>query len=230
MQNNFQHFCLNKDSTIIQKGDEADWMYILYKGSVEIIYGDREKGEYLTKDSGYYFGDTGLQRNERRNATIKALTPCETLILFKTDYDKVIREGKRMQKMNNLKFLKTLPYFQNWDPSELNKFNNQLETIVHKPGEVLFNQGEISQIFFIVKKGWLVMESILDIDLFYKCPSSYNKWTITKMTRRVKFKVKELKEGDFFGHDEIINEWTRNSRVYSLHESQVFYMNILTFK
>ena len=47
------------------------------------------------------------------------------------------------------------------------------------------------------------MESILDIDLFYKYPSQNKKWMVTQMTRRVKFKVKELQEGDFFGHDEI---------------------------
>ena len=55
--------------------------------------------------------------------------------------------------MNNLKFLKKLPYFQTWDPSELTKFNNELETTVFKPGDVLFKQGEISQIFYIVKQG-----------------------------------------------------------------------------
>ena len=53
---------------------------------------------------------------------------------------------------------------------------------------------------------------------------------VTQMTRRVKFKVKELKEGDFFGHDEIISHSTRNSRVYSLHETTVFYLNIVNFR
>ena len=74
------------------------------------------------------------------------------------------------------------------------------------------------------------MESMLDIDLFYKYPSGPHKWMVTQMTRTVKYKVKELKEGDFFGHDEIVNQTRRNSKVYSLHESQAFYMNIVTFK
>lgn len=48
----------------------------------------------------------------------------------------------------------------------------------------------------------------------------------TQMTRRVKYKVKELKEGDFFGHDEYISGTNRKSSVYSFHESKLFYVNI----
>ena len=83
MQNIFLHIHSNKDDIIIRKGDDADWMYILYKGIVEVIFGNRDKGEYVTKESGFAFGDTGLQRQEKRNATIKAITQWDTLILFK---------------------------------------------------------------------------------------------------------------------------------------------------
>jgi len=49
-------------------------MYILYKGTVRIIFGDESKGEFVERESGTYFGETGLQTISKRNATISAMT------------------------------------------------------------------------------------------------------------------------------------------------------------
>jgi len=109
------------------------------------------------------------------------------------------------------------------------------------------------------------METVLDIDNFYKYPQDKNtgkltskriyffgyimkvyskdtnldkvtvgksssgdqtksfshKWMATQMTRRVRYKVKELKQGDFFGHDEIIAGCKRTTTIYSKHEAKV---------
>ena len=80
--------------TIIVKGDYADWMYVLYKGSVEVILDDSYKGAPIIMENGAYFGHTGLQKEEKRSATIQANEYCETLILYNTDFDKVIKEQK----------------------------------------------------------------------------------------------------------------------------------------
>ena len=86
----------------------------------------------------------------------------ETLLsCSNNDYDKVIREAKKLQKLNNLKFLKKMKFFRNWDPNDLNTLNNELETIMYQPNSDLFMQGDATLIFYIVKQGSLIMESML---------------------------------------------------------------------
>lgn len=205
-------------------------MYILYKGDVRIVFGNEDKGEYVDRESGTSFGDTGLQTISRRNASIYALTDWETLILYKVDYDRVIKDSEKLQKLENFKFLKAMSFFKDWPFEELNAFNERLASIVYKPSDKVYDQGEASNIFYIVSKGSLQMETTLDIDLFYKYPQGKKKWMVTQMTRKVKYKVKELKVGDFFGHDEIIGNTKRVTTVYSSHEARVFYMNLVVFK
>lgn len=205
-------------------------MYILYKGTVDIYIGEvGAPVNIIPVDAGSTFGDTALQNNAKRGATVLAQTTCETLILYKNDYDKVIKEGRKLQKNENLKYLNKLPYFEKWRLEVLNDFNDDLESRVLKPRETLYKQGDSAVVFYIVRHGILHMESLLDVDLYYKYPQDKNKWMVTQMTKRVKYKVKELKEGDFFGHDEIIEGTDRNTTVYSLHESKVFYMNLTSF-
>ena len=45
------------------------------------------------------------------------------------------------------------------------------------------------------------------------------------MTRRVKYRIKEINEGEMFGHEEILSGTRRCCRVYALHEAKVFYLN-----
>ena len=64
---------------------------------------------------------------------------------------KLFEKANKLQKMNNLKFLQKLQFFKNWDPDELNLFNNELENVTFKPGDHLYNQGDATLMFFIVK-------------------------------------------------------------------------------
>lgn len=43
-------------------------------------------------------------------------------------------------------------------------------------------------------------------------------------------RVKELREGDMFGHEEIYDSCNRKCKVTSIEESEVFYMNVADFK
>jgi CRP-like cAMP-binding protein len=205
-------------------------MYILYKGRVRIVFGDESKGEFVEREASTFFGETGLQTISRRNATIYALADWETLILYKNDYDKAIKDAEKLQKLENFKYLKSMDYFKPWNYEDLSQFNDKLSSIVYKPNDIVYKQGDAPTQFYIVSKGVLYMETILDIDMFYKYPQGKNKWMTTQMTRRVRYKVKELKEGDFFGYDELISNSKRKTTVYSLHESRVYYMNAVLFR
>ncbi|CAI2379280.1 unnamed protein product [Moneuplotes crassus] len=213
----------NPGDVIIRKGDDGDCMYILYKGKIKIIWGDESKGQFVEKDSGFSFGADALLDDAKRSATVVATSVCDTLVVLKTDFNKCIKDTEKLQKLETFKYLKEMDFFKKWTFEDLLLFNEKLKPLQYKPDQKVYVQGENTNMIYIVFKGTLVMQSDLDLDLFYKYPGGKNKWMVTKMTRRVRSKIKELHDGDIFGHEDFILGTMRSSTVYSKHESKVFY-------
>lgn len=77
-------------SAIITEGEEGDTLFILNAGNVRILRntlaGDSFALVNLSADANVYFGEIALIDNDRRSATVTALTDCETLTLTRKDY------------------------------------------------------------------------------------------------------------------------------------------------
>ncbi len=83
-------------SQIICEGDEGDTLYILNSGSVRILRNTLDKELFalvnLNADQNIFFGEIALIDNDRRSATVTALTDCETLNFTRTNYLKLCEE------------------------------------------------------------------------------------------------------------------------------------------
>lgn len=77
-----------KDEVIVREGDDSDSFYLIREGYVRVVKamagGEQRTVAYL-KD-GAYFGETGLLRSERRNATIIAMGKVEVIQVMKDDF------------------------------------------------------------------------------------------------------------------------------------------------
>jgi voltage-gated potassium channel len=70
---------------LIRKGDEADSMYFIVSGEVEV---DQENGAPKGRlGAGEFFGEIALIAERTRTATITALSPCKLLLLHKGDFE-----------------------------------------------------------------------------------------------------------------------------------------------
>lgn len=70
---------------LIRKGDQADSMYFIVSGEVEV---DQENGAPKGRlGAGEFFGEIALIADRTRTATITALTPCKLLLLHKDDFE-----------------------------------------------------------------------------------------------------------------------------------------------
>ena len=74
---------------IFEKGDEADSMYIIEIGRVEI---NLDPNPSVIKDQGDFFGEMGLVSENPRNATITTLDEVKLLQLKKEDLEELIEE------------------------------------------------------------------------------------------------------------------------------------------
>jgi voltage-gated potassium channel len=71
---------------LIRKGDEADSMYFIVSGEVEV---DQESAAPKSQlGAGDFFGEIALIAERERTATVTALSPCKLLLLHKDDFDK----------------------------------------------------------------------------------------------------------------------------------------------
>lgn len=84
-----------KEEVIIQSGTKGDRMYFIARGSVEIVTDNDTVLNVLEKGS--YFGEICLLTNDRRTATVRALTPCDLCTLNKKDFEELIIEFPEMK-------------------------------------------------------------------------------------------------------------------------------------
>jgi voltage-gated potassium channel len=70
---------------LIRKGDQADSMYFIVSGEVEI---DTQTGAPRGRlGAGEFFGEIALIAERPRTASVTALTPCRLLVLHKDDFE-----------------------------------------------------------------------------------------------------------------------------------------------
>ncbi len=79
-----------KEEVIIQSGTKGDRMYFISRGSVEIVTDDDTVLNVL--EEGTYFGEICLLTDDRRTATVRALTPCDLCTLKKKDFEELAIE------------------------------------------------------------------------------------------------------------------------------------------
>jgi CRP-like cAMP-binding protein/Fe-S-cluster-containing hydrogenase component 2 len=90
----------DKDAVIVQEGDEGDAFYLVRSGFVKILKRRPEKDLVLAYlREGQYFGEMALLREERRSASVIALTETEVIRLAKEDFHAMLEthDGLRRQ-------------------------------------------------------------------------------------------------------------------------------------
>jgi CRP-like cAMP-binding protein len=73
---------------IVSEEEAGKSIYFIGKGKAEITSNDG-KNKHGIFEEGDYFGDLSLMLNEKRTASVKALTYCEIFILTKSEFDRI---------------------------------------------------------------------------------------------------------------------------------------------
>jgi CRP-like cAMP-binding protein len=82
-------------SVVVQEGTEGESMYIVAKGTLEILL----KGQHLTyKKPGEFMGEVALLQQSKRTATAVAKEDTLLLSLKKNDLDEVFKKDPEMEK------------------------------------------------------------------------------------------------------------------------------------
>jgi hypothetical protein len=78
-------------SYITREGEIGKEIYFISRGMVEIT-SNGDKNHYGTLEDGDYFGNISLILEEKRTASVRTLTYCETFVLTKVEFDRIKNE------------------------------------------------------------------------------------------------------------------------------------------
>ena len=76
--------------------------------------------------------------------------------------------------MRRLQFLQKLAYFQTFPPVKLIDINNAMDEIKYVTGQTVYEIGAKAGSMYIVLEGRLCLETIIEIDNFFRFPVTKN--------------------------------------------------------
>ncbi|MFC2149785.1 cyclic nucleotide-binding domain-containing protein, partial [Candidatus Auribacterota bacterium] len=156
---------------IIKQGEAGDKYYVIDAGTVDVIARDKVKGEktLATLKRGDYFGEVALIRNVPRTATIRTTSAARVFSLSKHDFIRMIRSyaglidsfiaGMEYQK-EKIDLMITIPLFAEFSTMQIGMIGKKLKERTAGKGEQIIKQGDIGDVFYIIKKG--TVEVVVD--------------------------------------------------------------------
>jgi hypothetical protein len=68
-------------------------------------------------------------------------------------------------------------------------FNSALQVLDLKQGDKVYDIGSPSESFYLCKEGKLLVETIIEIDSFYRFPTDKFTRQMRKVTRRIQYRI-----------------------------------------
>lgn len=84
-----RHRQVGRGEVIVREGEESDCFYLILSGKAKVIIRNSDEREFIISflKSGEFFGEMGMLDNQPRSATVVAVTPCELLLVGKSDFE-----------------------------------------------------------------------------------------------------------------------------------------------
>ena len=91
-------------------------------------------------------------------------------------------------------------------------------------GSIVYDIDQEPDFFYVVRKGKLIMETIIEIDSYFKYPIDKQSWEVRKTSRQIRYKLQTLWKGTCFGHEEILQGYQRRCQVRALTDCTLIHV------
>lgn len=208
---------VEKGSYIIKEGDDGDLLYVIDEGEVEIYktkkieetedaVDEENKKEILTLlKSKDVFGELALLYNSKRAATAEALTDCSLWALDRESFNYIIKDTVAKNRQMYEDILRQVNVLKDMDPYERSKLADCLKSKNFKDGEIIIEEGEEGNTFYMLVDGHAVA------------------------TKDDKI-IKTYNKGDYFGELALLRNQPRAATVTCKDFCQVVYLDRKSFK
>mmetsp|Transcript_22819 Transcript_22819/g.31306 ORF Transcript_22819/g.31306 Transcript_22819/m.31306 type:complete len:321 (+) Transcript_22819:35-997(+) len=145
----------SEGDVVIRQGEEGDNFYVIDAGVSEIFVNQKEGPPLLvlTCKDGDSFGELALMYDAPRAATVICKTDMKLWAMDRLTYKHILM-GTTLKKRNMYKdFLEKVSLLDSLDPYERLKVADLLESKTYAKDEIIINEGEEGETFYIVEKG-----------------------------------------------------------------------------
>lgn len=85
---------------IVRQGDPADLFYVILSGEVRVLReANGQENELARLAAGESFGEVGILKHQRRNATVRAATPVDVVSVERADFETVISHWEALARV-----------------------------------------------------------------------------------------------------------------------------------
>jgi CRP-like cAMP-binding protein len=152
-----------KNSLICQEGERGDSLFVISRGEVAIAKqtpGGKEVGVRNLRE-GEFFGEFGFFIDQKRHATVKAMTECEILEISRNELNHMIKIHPRLNEvLQNLfkerildNFLALSPLFSSLTPKERVEIVKRFHLLKIPEGTIIFKGGDPPGSLYMVRSG-----------------------------------------------------------------------------
>ena len=67
-----------------------------------------------------------------------------------------------------------------------------MDSITARPGDYIYDIGQAAQVFYIVREGELVHETVIDYTQSMKYPIDAKSWEIKRTTKTLQYQIRNL--------------------------------------
>jgi cAMP-dependent protein kinase regulator len=140
---------------IIQQGESGDTFYLLEEGSVDVFVTkkDEEEKHVHSYKAGDSFGELAIMYNAPRAATCTAQNDCKLWTLDRNSFRLIVVAAAMQKRETYHAFLARVPILQTLTEMEMMAFADALLEEEYQDGEVVCNEGEDGDYFYIIKDG-----------------------------------------------------------------------------
>jgi len=152
-----------RGEVVVEEGEEGDSLYIIGRGSVEVLHSTEEGGEHrlATLEAGGFFGETALLHPQPRTATVRTLTPCTLLELRRRSIMPVIQENPvlrdTLEEAYRTRVLNTqiahVRSLEDISEESRAEIAAAMGPVGYRTGQVMAERGKGAAFMFIIRSG-----------------------------------------------------------------------------
>ncbi len=217
------------DSEIIKIGELSSRFYIILKGRVQV---QQEESHILVPEKSFekqtqkhminiaflrrgdFFGEQSLLANSPNTSTIVTIEPTTLLSLDKSDFVLFANQFRMVQQKLNVAFefvelLEEMEVFRELSSQRVREISVRMKPGKYAKGELIINEGEEGDAFYVIKKG------IVDVFKNYDTDDEQM--------------LSEMKRGEYFGEISMLKKSPRTATVVAKTKVELLRLDKLDF-
>lgn len=219
-------FSYEKGNFLTQQGEKGDCMFVLASGNVEVLIDSKRIAEFTAC---HVIGEAALQLDVPRTASVAALTSVTALRLSRLDFESTLSVFKKKERRFAVDFLSAGSVLGRLGLAKLQRLSTILISTSFSPGQVIYDVGNISQSFYILREGQVVIEAYATVEDTLRTPVNTHAWRLRQVSRKVRVLIRESSPGDVFGLADLPARKGRKTRATAKAPCLCYIINLHQF-